>query len=177
MTRDFQKTLQHEDFTYTKDLCTTVQWMETLLLTLEHLEISKTRWLYIGCQARSVYSFHHTCTRTYSCPMPGTICIYYWVLRTWIHSLSLTVTHSLTSSLAHARASKFLSYFCTITVRQLITLCNFTLHLKKHCVIACLLTITYHHPRGYYYLVEFQFQKGKQFSLLTSTKMEEVDIL
>ena len=43
MTEEFQKTLRHDDFTYTTDLCTTVPWMETMVASLTHLENSKYR--------------------------------------------------------------------------------------------------------------------------------------
>ena len=43
MTKEFQKSLRHDDFTYTTDLCTTIQWMETLIASLQHLESSKYR--------------------------------------------------------------------------------------------------------------------------------------
>ena len=43
MTEEFQKTLRHDDFTYTTDLCTNVAWMETLVTSLSHLENNKYR--------------------------------------------------------------------------------------------------------------------------------------
>lgn len=43
MTKEFEKTLRHDDFTYKSDLCTTIPWMETLVASLEHLEASKIR--------------------------------------------------------------------------------------------------------------------------------------
>ncbi len=43
MTEEFRKTLRHEDFTFTTDLCTTVTWMEILLASVSHLETSKYR--------------------------------------------------------------------------------------------------------------------------------------
>lgn len=43
MTKGFQKTLRHDDFIYTTDLCTTVSWMETMIASLTHLENSKYR--------------------------------------------------------------------------------------------------------------------------------------
>lgn len=41
LTEEFQKTLRHEDFIYTTDLCTTVSWMDTMVASLTHLESSK----------------------------------------------------------------------------------------------------------------------------------------
>uniref|UniRef100_A0A1X7UK09 Ion transport domain-containing protein n=2 Tax=Amphimedon queenslandica TaxID=400682 RepID=A0A1X7UK09_AMPQE len=41
MTKEFEKSLRHDDFTYTTDLCTTVTWIETMLASLKHLENSK----------------------------------------------------------------------------------------------------------------------------------------
>ena len=41
MTKEFEKSLRHDDFTYTTDLCTTVTWIETMLASLKHLEKRK----------------------------------------------------------------------------------------------------------------------------------------
>ena len=38
MTEEFQKTLRHDDFTYSTDLCTTVPRMDTMVTSLTHLE-------------------------------------------------------------------------------------------------------------------------------------------
>ncbi len=46
MTEEFQKTLRHDDFIYTTDLCTTIPWMETMVTSLTHLESSKYRYCY-----------------------------------------------------------------------------------------------------------------------------------
>jgi hypothetical protein len=43
MTKEFQKTLRHDDFTITTDLCTSVTWMETMMGSLTHLQKSKHR--------------------------------------------------------------------------------------------------------------------------------------
>jgi len=43
MTEEFQKTLRHDDFTYTTDLCTSITWMETMVGSLTHLQNSKHR--------------------------------------------------------------------------------------------------------------------------------------
>ena len=43
MTREFQKTLRHDDFTITTDLCASVTWMETMMGSLIHLQNSKHR--------------------------------------------------------------------------------------------------------------------------------------
>ena len=43
MTEEFQKTLRHDDFTYTTDLCTNLAWMETMVASLSHLQNSKFR--------------------------------------------------------------------------------------------------------------------------------------
>ena len=45
MTEEFQKTLRHDDFTYTTDLCTNLGWMETMVASLSHLQNSKFRCL------------------------------------------------------------------------------------------------------------------------------------
>lgn len=44
MTKEFQKTLRHDDFTITTDLCTSVMWMETMVGSLAHLRNSKHRY-------------------------------------------------------------------------------------------------------------------------------------
>ena len=44
MTEEFQKTLRHDDFTYTTDLCTNLVWMETMIASLCHLQSSKFRY-------------------------------------------------------------------------------------------------------------------------------------
>ena len=44
MTEEFQKTLRHDDFTYTTDLCTNLVWMETMVASLSHLQSSKFRY-------------------------------------------------------------------------------------------------------------------------------------
>ena len=47
MTKEFQKTLRHDDFTITTDLCTSVTWMETMMGSLTHLQKSKHRYVYM----------------------------------------------------------------------------------------------------------------------------------
>ena len=43
MTEEFQKTLRHDDFVYSTDLCTSKMWIDTFIATLTHLENSKYR--------------------------------------------------------------------------------------------------------------------------------------
>lgn len=49
MTKEFQKTLRHDDFTITTDLCTSVTWMETMVASLAHLRNSKHRYYVSSC--------------------------------------------------------------------------------------------------------------------------------
>lgn len=44
MTKEFQKTLRHDDFSITTDLCSSVTWMETMMGSLLHLQNSKHRY-------------------------------------------------------------------------------------------------------------------------------------
>ncbi|CAI8027680.1 hypothetical protein GBAR_LOCUS15790 [Geodia barretti] len=43
MTKEFQKTLRHDDFSITTDLCSSITWMETMMGSLLHLQKSKHR--------------------------------------------------------------------------------------------------------------------------------------
>lgn len=43
MTEEFQKTLRHDDFTYSSELCTNKPWIDTFVATLGHLENSRYR--------------------------------------------------------------------------------------------------------------------------------------
>ena len=57
MTEEFQKTLRHDDFTYSTDLCTTVPWMDTMVTSLTHLESSKYRLASQCCSLADLFPF------------------------------------------------------------------------------------------------------------------------
>ena len=44
MLSEFVKTLRHDDFSYTSDICTSPLWMETLLTSLQHMEANRYRY-------------------------------------------------------------------------------------------------------------------------------------
>ena len=59
MTKEFQKTLRHDDFTITTDLCTSVMWMETMMGSLIHLQNSKRRFIH----SAGLGYIHYACMR------------------------------------------------------------------------------------------------------------------
>ena len=44
MLSEFEKTLRHDDFSYTSDICTSPLWMESMLTSLQHMEANRYRW-------------------------------------------------------------------------------------------------------------------------------------
>ncbi len=65
MTEEFQKTLRHDDFIYTTDLCTTVSWVDTMVASLTHLESSK--YWYTNCNNfPSLFHFYFLGCSSYS---------------------------------------------------------------------------------------------------------------
>ena len=43
MLSEFEKTLRHDDFSYTTEICTSPLWMDTMLTSLQHMEANRYR--------------------------------------------------------------------------------------------------------------------------------------
>lgn len=93
MTKEFQKTLRHDDFTITTDLCSSVTWMETMVGSLVHLRNSKHRSL--ACMLMCLQDFMYLFSSVYINKQALIECCFHYIIYYRIQQLHFEMAETL----------------------------------------------------------------------------------